>query len=360
MLTAARRVVSPAMTSWLIYGAYGFTGELVARRAVAAGARPVLAGRDASQLEPLARELDLEWRTASLDDPRALSKALEGVSVVAHCAGPFSGTAEPMVDACLAAGVHYLDITGEIAVLEAVHARDEEARAAGVVLLPGAGFDVVPSDCLLAMTAAELPGSTTLELAFRSRGGISRGTSRSALESIGSPPLARRGGVIGPIERDARQLTVTFGERPTQVSAISWGDVATAFHSTGIGNVATYTQLPRGATFGMMAARKLARLPLGGRLMHAALERAVRRMPNPSAESMANGGVELWARARDGKGRSVERRMRTPDGYLLTADSVTRIAAHLGAGTLPAGAHTPSSLLGPRFALELDRVSLVD
>lgn len=346
--------------SWLIYGAYGFTGELVARRAVAEGERPVLAGRDAGRLEPLARELGLEWRAASLDDPESLAAALTGMAAVAHCAGPFSGTSEPMVDACLAAGVHYLDVTGEIAVIEATHARDAAARDAGVTLLSGAGFDVVPSDCLLAMAAAELPTASTLELAFRSKGGVSRGTARTAVESIGSPPLARRDGSIVPVEREARERTVAFSDRPVKVTAISWGDVSSAFHSTGIGNVTTYTQLPRGASLGAAVARAATGVPLAARLMGGVLERALRRMPNPSQEAMADGGVELWARATDPSGGIVERRMRTPDAYLLTADAVTRIAARLVADGLPPGAHTPSSLLGPRFALELDGVALVE
>jgi saccharopine dehydrogenase (NAD+, L-lysine-forming) len=172
--------------------------------------------------------------------------------------------------------------------------------------------------------------------------------------------LARRDGVIVSIERAARRLSISFGGRPVQLTAISWGDVSTAFHSTGIGNVATYTQLPRGASPGARIAGFATSVPGAGRLVRGALARAVGRMPNPTAESMATGGVELWARATDPSGATVERRMRTPDGYLLTADSVVRIASRLCAGGLPAGAHTPSSLLGAQFALELDGVQLVD
>lgn len=346
---------------WLLYGAYGFTGELVARRAVARGERPLLAGRDAARLAALASELDLPWRQLTLDDPDALAAALEIVSAVAHCAGPFSATAAPMIDACIAAGVNYLDITGEIDVLEATHSRAAQARAAGVVLLSGAGFDVVPSDCLLAMAAAALPGASALELAFRSRGGVSRGTARSALESLGASSLARRDGMIRPIERSARRRVVDFSGRPVEVTAISWGDVSTAYHSTGIGTIATYTQLPRGAGIGTQLAGTVGSMPIAGSLLRRALEAAVTRMPNPSRAAMATNTADLWARASAPDGTSIERRMRTPDGYLLTADSVVRIAARLaGDDDLAAGAHTPSSLLGARFALELDGVELVD
>jgi short subunit dehydrogenase-like uncharacterized protein len=133
-------------TPLLIYGAYGYTGRLVVSEARAAGLRPVLAGRDASALAAMAGPLGLDHRATSLDDQGGLDTALEGARVVLHCAGPFVQTSRAMVDACLRRGVHYLDVTGELAVFEAIAARDAEARACGVTLLPGVGFDVVPSD----------------------------------------------------------------------------------------------------------------------------------------------------------------------------------------------------------------------
>ena len=155
---------------WMVYGAYGYTGTLVAELAVRRGLRPVLAGRDAAKLRPLAERLGLEHRAFGLDEA---ARALADVDAVAHCAGPFSSTSGPMVDACLAAKTHYVDITGEIDVFEAVSRRDEDAKRAGVVLLPGAGFDVVPTDCLAALLHDALPTATHLDLAFLVQGGAS-------------------------------------------------------------------------------------------------------------------------------------------------------------------------------------------
>ncbi|MBP7688860.1 MAG: saccharopine dehydrogenase NADP-binding domain-containing protein, partial [Thermoflexales bacterium] len=157
-------------SNWLIYGANGYTGELIAREAVKRGSRPILAGRNREQVGALAAELKLECRIAALDDRAALETLLQDVAVVAHCAGPFSQTAKSMIDACLRTRTHYLDITGEIAVFEAAAARDLEAQAAGIMLLPGAGFDVVPTDCTAAYLKAQLPAATHLALAFRGLG----------------------------------------------------------------------------------------------------------------------------------------------------------------------------------------------
>ena len=146
--------------TFLLYGATGYTGSLTARMAVQRGLKPILAGRDPAKVKALADELGLAWRAFPLEDGAALNLALREVPVVLHCAGPYSRTYKPMVDACLRTGTHYLDITGELMEHEALAGRDAEAQAAGVMLLPSVGFDVVPSDCLAAHLKRRLPSAT--------------------------------------------------------------------------------------------------------------------------------------------------------------------------------------------------------
>src|SRR5580765_7458313 len=151
---------------WMIYGANGYTGRLAARLAKDSKLSPVLAGRHAEHIRPLARELGLESRVFDLDDPAVATANLQGVAAVLHCAGPFSATSRPMLTACLRATTHYLDITGEIPVFEDIHSREREIIEAGIIAIPGVGFDVVPTDCLAAMLKRELPSATHLKLAF--------------------------------------------------------------------------------------------------------------------------------------------------------------------------------------------------
>src|SRR3954471_22052892 len=169
----------------LLYGANGYTGELVARLAAARGDRLTLAGRNGEALARLGAELQMPVRAFALDDPAAVETGIDGATVVLHCAGPFSHTSRAMVDACLKKEVHYLDITGEVAVFEACAARDVEARTAGVMVMPGAGFDVVPSDCLAAHLKRRLPSATHLALAFQAIGSPSRGTATTMVEGLG-------------------------------------------------------------------------------------------------------------------------------------------------------------------------------
>ena len=260
-----------------------------------------------------------------LSDPAALHAALKGIDVVAHCAGPFSSTSEPMVDACLAAGTHYLDITGEIDVFEAVLARDDEARARGVVLLPGAGFDVVPSDCLAAMLARALPGAVRLELALRASGGVSPGTAKTAMESLGTAARARVDGVIGPVPPDRRRRQVEFADGRSTAHAIAWGDVATAYRSTGIGDIVVFAALPPSIA-PVMALAQAAGGATRNRMVQGMLKRVVGRLPGPSAETRAKTQGQLWGQVTDAAGKSLTGTVTTLDPYDLTADAVVRIA----------------------------------
>ena len=200
---------------WLIYGANGYTGRLIAEEAVNRGLKPVLAGRNREDIDSLGARLGLETRVFSLDKPDEVCRGISGMKLVLHCAGPFSQTSSPMVDACLKEGVHYLDITGEISVFSAAHERDEEARRSDVVLLPGAGFDVVPTDCLAAILVEALPAATSLQLAFEAAGGPSPGTAKTSIEGMASGGKVRRDGKLVDVPLGWKTRTVPFahGER---------------------------------------------------------------------------------------------------------------------------------------------------
>jgi len=345
--------------AWLLYGANGYTGTLVARLAVARGERPVLAGRSAAKIAALAGELglELEQRAFGLEDPDAIRRGLDGVTAVAHCAGPFSATAGPMARACVNAGVHYLDVTGEIDVFEELHGLSGRARAAGVVLLPGAGFDVVPTDCAAALLARVLPGAQRLDLAFLAGGGPSPGTARTAVEGMGKGGKggkARVDGVIVDVPLGWRTIRARFPSGPRTVASVPWGDVSTAYYSTGIGTITTYTAVP-GAVLAAARLPGLSRLlaldPVQ-RLGHAL---AGARVPGPSDERRARTRSEVWGRASAGD-QAVEAALSAPNVYDVTADSVVRAVTRLH--SVEPGTHTPSSAFGAEFVTELDGVKL--
>ncbi|MEW2523022.1 saccharopine dehydrogenase family protein [Actinacidiphila alni] len=337
--------------TWLLYGATGYTGRLIARRAAALGQRPVLAGRSAAKLVPLAAELGLEHRVFGLDDAAAIRQGLDGVDAVAHCAGPFTRTAVSMATACIDSGTHYVDITGEIPVFESLHELDARAEKAGVTLLPGAGFDVVPTDCVAALLAARLPDATELDLAFFMGGGPSPGTARTLIEGSAEGGKIRAGGEIRTVPIGSRQLQAGFPSGTRKVVSIPWGDVSTAYYSTGIPDITTYTWVPLPSP--ALAGSRLLRLgPVRGALA-GALGKLVR---GPGERALGGTRSEVWGRTRDAAGNTVTATLTGPNPYSMTVDSVLRIMPRLPG--LPTGFQTPSLALGADFAGELDDVTV--
>jgi len=348
-----------AELAWLVYGATGYTGELVAREAAGRGLRPVLAGRSAATVAALAGDLGLAHRVFPLDDPAAVTAGLEGMAAVLHCAGPFVRTSRPMVDACLAAGCHYLDVTGEPEVFEDVLGRRDEARSAGVALLPGVGFDVVPTDCLAARLAAALPGATHLELAFASgRGGWSRGTLSTVIEAFPDVAAERRDGRIVPLRAGAVRREIAFPSGPRQCVAIRWGDVSTASHTTGIPNVRVYLAMSERQ---QRRLRRVARLlpVLGLAPVKRMLQRRVARsVTGPSESARAAGRVELWGEARDAGGRRATLTMTAPEGYTFTVRAALACVQRVLAGVAPPGAWTPAGVFGADLVATIEGVEV--
>lgn len=347
---------------FLIYGANGYTGELTARAAVQQGLRPILAGRNQAQIAAIADRLDLPYRSASLDDAAALDQLLQDVAVVLHCAGPFVYTAQPMVDACLRNHVHYLDITGEIAVFETLAARYDEARRAGVMVLPGVGFDVVPSDCLAAHLAQRLPSATRLMLGIRALGKLSRGTALTGVEALlrGEGGLVRKDGNLTPVPIAWKTRTIDFGKGLRPAVLMPWGDVATAYHSTGIPDIEVYMSFPPATVRAMKASRYvgwLARLPGVADLVR---ERVRSGAPGPTDAERAQGLSLLWGRVEDDAGHAAEARLRTPEGYTLTALTSLLIVRKVLDGQVKPGYQTPSRAFGPDLILEIPGVERID
>jgi short subunit dehydrogenase-like uncharacterized protein len=346
--------------NFLIYGANGYTGALTARQAAKEGLRPVLAGRNAESLASLAQELQLEQRVFSLGDPAAVDAGIRDMTAVLHCAGPFAHTWRAMVDACLRKKVHYLDVTGEIEVFESVADRDVEAKTAGIMLLPGVGVDVVPSDCLAAHLKRRLPSATKLALGLQALGQLSRGTATTMAENIHRGGLIRRNGILTKVPGAWRSRTIDFGAGPMKAITIPWGDVSTAFHSTKIPDIEVYMAAPFGLRLGARASRYLGWL-LGWEPVQRLMKRRIRAgPPGPSDEQRARGRTHFWGEAADDRGRRVVSRLEGPDGYTLTALTALAVVHEVLAGNVPIGFQTPATAYGPDFVLKVAGVVRCD
>jgi short subunit dehydrogenase-like uncharacterized protein len=335
----------------MIYGANGYTGRLIARHAVERGLKPVLAGRNHEAISKLASELGCPSLVFGVEEPAQLARHLSGCAAVVHCAGPFSQTARQMMEACLSVGADYLDITGEIEVIELAASLSARAKTAGCALLPAVGFDVVPSDCLAAMLAERLPEARVLQLAFTATGGLSAGTAKTMAEALPAGGRVRIDGEIRQVPIAWKTLEIPFRDRTQLCMTIPWGDVASAYYSTGIGNIEVYT----GTSSKQLAQLRRFRflLPVLGwkPLVRLAQWQIGRTVKGPSDHERATGHSSLWGRVSDDHGNSLSATLETPSGYHLTALTAVAALERVLARAVPRGFSTASQAFGKDFIL---------
>lgn len=337
--------------NWMIYGANGYTGELIARQAVEDGQRPILAGRNATAIERLGEELGCETRIFGLSS-EATRRALTDVDLVLHCAGPFTDTSQIMVEACIDTQTHYLDITGEIDVFEYIHAptRHRRAQEAGIVLCSGVGFDVIPTDCVARKCKELLPDATTLALGFSAAAGISPGTMKTAIRGLGSSSVERRDGVLHPFPLGAKRRFIDFGRGKTSALAIPWGDVSTAYYTTGIPTITTWIPMPLLYSYG---ARLLATLGpvLGSDYVQGKLLRYVDdHIKGPTTEERECSSTYVFGEAVNETGHKVVVRIKTASTYAFTVYGALEVVKRLlGSGRMLAGSFTPAMMFGSHF-----------
>jgi len=347
--------------TFLIYGSYGYTGQLIADLAVQQGLKPLLAGRDEGQLRAQAERLNLEYRAFSLDDTHALYAALQEVEGVLHCAGPFVHTFRRMAEACLVTRRHYVDISGEIAGFEALAQMDDDAKRAGVMLLPGAGFDVVPSDCLAMHLEKRLLSATQLRLYIRTvRGGFSRGTARSAIENIHRGGMIRRNKELVQVPPAWQVRKVDFGRGPVKVASVGWGDVSTAYYSTGIPSIETYMAFPPSIIRLLQSLRVIGPLVYTSPVKWMLKQALLLVRSGPTEERRRNGFSLFIGEVVNNNGTSVSSKLKTPEGYTLTALTTVEIMKRILDGDLRAGFQTPSLAYGTDFILGFEGVERID
>ena len=343
--------------SFLLYGANGYTGELIARYAAQYDLHPILAGRREEVLKPLAAKLNYPYKVFDVNDEASLLAALKEVKLVVNAAGPFEFTAKPIIDACLQTGTHYIDVNGDIAVFEFIKQYDAAAEQAGIMLLPGAGFDVVPTDCTALLLKKLLPGAVTLKLAFANiGGGLSHGTATTMVNKLGHGGAARKNGKIVSVPLGEKGMRVDFGARRFFVMTIPWGDISTAYFSTSIPDIESYTAISPNV-YRLLKLQGTFNWLLRTNFIQKMIKRKIDKRPaGPGDEQRSKAMSLVWGQVSDNKGETRTVRMSCPDGYTLTMHSTLLIAKKILQGNLKTGYQTPASAYGEDLVMELPNV----
>jgi short subunit dehydrogenase-like uncharacterized protein len=344
------------MKDILIYGSYGYTGKLITQCAVDKGLKPILAGRNEEKLKIQSEKFHLPYLVFNLSETEKLKEALQKVKIVIHVAGPYSHTAEIMLNACLETKTDYIDITGEIEVFEWMASQNERIEKAGIIAISGAGFDVVPSDCLASHLKEKMPDATHLQLAFKGVGELSRGTALTMIENIDRGGMVRENGKLKPVRSAYKTKKLKLGSRETQTVSIPWGDVSTAYHSTGIPNIIVYTAVDM-ATLLFIKSTNI----IGGLLSISPIQNFLKsqieqKIVGPNEKTNQNAKSHLLGKVKNAKGESLEARLETPEAYWLTGQTAVASAKNLLETNLKAGFYTPSSAFGADFIMEFKGV----
>ncbi len=338
---------------WLLYGATGYTGNLIARLAKERAESPVLAGRNSQKVKQLAEELGLEWLSFDLSSVDEVAKILNNFDTVLHCAGPFVETVEVMAQACIKSSTNYLDITGEIPVFEYLHKLDSEAKKAGITILPGVGFDIVPTDCAAAMAKAEMKDAIELDLLFVGFGGVSAGTAKSAIAQAPMGSFIRENGELKKVPQFSISKDFHLEGKSMKLFALPWGDVYTSYLSTKIPNIKVFTFFPENVV-------KLGKFtqPTSFLLKNKIFLKLAQSMigtfvKGPTKEVREQGRTLVQARVRNARSQEILVQIDTLEGYRFTSESALLAVQKLARKPIGPGFFTPSLAFGKNFVLEI-------
>src|SRR6056297_1599563 len=340
---------------WIIYGSYGYTGHLIAEKAAQFHSNVILSGRNEKKLKNQSEDLGLPYGAADLSDSGQMDRLLKDAELVIHCAGPFVHTWKPMLDACIRNGCHYLDITGEIPVFEGIKSKSSEIKAAGIMAMPGTGFDVVPTDCLALYLKKQMPGAVKLELAFMGLGGgVSHGTAQTMAENLGIGGAVRQDGKIKSVPAAWKTRSIDFGPKTRTTASIPWGDVSTAHFTTGIDNIVVYTAMKQSAIRWLKFSNWIAPVLRLEAVKSCAKKQIGKKVTGPDQAAREEGKSYIWGEVENESGDTVTARQVTPEGYRLTALSSLHIAQKVGSGDFKTGYQTPASAYGEDLILEIE------
>ncbi|RLT92781.1 saccharopine dehydrogenase family protein [Ketobacter sp.] len=339
---------------WMIYGANGYTGSLIAREAAKRGQKPVLAGRNKSEIEALATQLGFEYTIFDLTDTAIVEDNLSRVDLVLNCAGPFTRTVRALLDACFSVHCHYLDISGELNVFEYCFGEGKRAALAKCIVCPGVAFDIVPTECVAAKLKELLPNADSIKLGFDGQMALSQGSSITLLEGIGDPDLTvymiRDNGHIQHLEKPRiERIAFERGEPPRKAMAITWADLNGAFYSTDVPNIAVYvpaTHINRMS----FACMKWMKPFVSKSSVQLLLSKAIKALvKGPSEQDLEEGSMSIFGEAHSQDGKAVRIYIKVVHGYRFTCYSALSAVDFCLNNDDKHGYFTPSQLLGADF-----------
>ncbi len=334
----------------MVYGANGYSAQLIIEELIQRGIKPILAGRNLESIQNVAEKFSCDYRVFDLNYDNESENSLEDIHTLINCAGPFKYTAKDMIDYCLATKTNYIDITGEIPAFAYAFGCNNRAKESGIVILPGAGFDVIPTDCLARRLSEQMPDAVKLKLGFVNRkGGISRGTTLTSLEFISGKGKVRRNGKV--VDSPLGEFSIKVKHRNFSMYGISipWGDVFTAYISTRIPNIQVYMGVSKFIFVSKQFVVLLLHLFNIPFIKRVSANFVSKNFTGPDKETRDNTKTFIWGMVENEKGERIEQSYCVLEGYNLTAKGATESALKIMSNELKPGTYTPSLAFGSDF-----------
>jgi short subunit dehydrogenase-like uncharacterized protein len=344
----------------LIYGANGYSARLMLEIAKSKDLDLIVAGRNESKIKQLAEKYKWEYRVFEVTNLKTIKSNLKDVSVLLNCAGPFTRTFKKFTQACLDLSINYLDITGEIPIFESAAKLHQEAIQSKIMIMPGVGFDVVPTDCLALYLKEKMPLATHLNLAFLGLGGgISHGTATTILENFNGKSAIRKNGKIQEIGQFEIIKNIDYSDKFKNIEsmAIPWGDISTAYYSTGINNIQTFVPNPVKKNYIRKILNKIMPVLTNKNILALGKKWVNFSIDGPDKNKRTKAKTYIWGQVLDSEQRSIEARLVVPEGYTLTALAALEIAMRVSKGKKKNGFQTPSMVFGSDFIMQFKGVT---
>lgn len=313
----------------LIYGAAGFMGQLFLKTIHGEKLDIVLGARDNFSST-------YTLRLFLLDNQTTIIENIKDVKLLINLAGPFKNTNKQLVEACIANGTHYIDIAGEVTELETVFAYDIKAKNANIMLMPGAGFGVVPTDIVANLAKDKLPDATHLKIAYITNGGASKGTLKSVLTDINKDGVILENDVFNKAMPAFKTFQFLVYNKEQEVVYNPWrADLFSAKISSGIQNIETYANFPS-FIVKMMHGKLLW-------LRDFILKRLINLFPiGPSEQQLEKGFTICFAEVKNAKGEKANAYIYGPEAYVFTANTLLAITKNIVANNFKSGFQTPN------------------
>lgn len=345
--------------NWIIYGATGYTANLIIKKAIQMGLPPVLAGRDRSKISSVAKKYGLKYKVFEINDINVIQANIENSNLILNASSNYKLTAQPFINACLASGCHYLDLCGEISVLKKIFEYNELAKYGNITIIPNSGYHSIVTDCFAGYVANLIENPIELNYYLLDASIPSLGTLKSSLDAFLGGGFVLKYNNFENIKMGSIKTRVEHKNKALTLYASPMAELYLSHISTSIPNINVYLKIPLLYSllldyFGdyilklLQSEKRTAILNLIDKFVKGpseAINKKLKSMIGVNVKNLKGDSLTMWLEA--------------PEAYDFTA-TLSVEAVKLALSGLPSGVLTPIQAYGCNFLSKFNDIKFFD